>query len=281
MPAPAEAFAVQRVRCRQIVDSDLDTLAGMFMVGFPHHTREFWDSGLARLAALAPIDGMSRIGYTLESDKGLVGALLTISSRRGPQIISNVSAWYVERPYRAHSTLLVSMATKRKDVIYLNASPADHTVRTLEPLGWKPYSSGRSAVFPVLRLGGGSVGEDIPADLPEYTLLKDHRSLGCVSVVCEKNGNISPFVFKRRWITRHKLPVMELIYCRGTQEFERCSGALGRYFLKKRKSLGFIIDGKFRGAFSRYADGKELRLYKGPRAPERNDLAYTEKVIFP
>ena len=32
---------------------------------------------------------------------------------------------------------------------------------------------------------------------------------------------------------------------------------------------------------SHYApDGKEPRLYKGPRPPELNDLAYTEKVIF-
>ncbi len=31
---------------------------------------------------------------------------------------------------------------------------------------------------------------------------------------------------------------------------------------------------------SLYAEEKEPRLYKGPCPPQRNDLAYTEKVIF-
>lgn len=279
MAVSAEASAAQRVRCRQIVESDLDALAGLFMVGFPHHARDFWDTGLARVAALPAIEGMPRIGYVLESEAGIVGALLTISSRRGQQIISNVSAWYVERPYRAHSTLLTAMATKHKHVIYLNASPADHTVRTLESLGWKPYNFGRSAAFPALGLGGGRVRETIPADLPERTLLEDHRALGCISVVCEKSGAVSPFAFKARRTEGRQLPMMELIYCRGTAEFERCGAALGRYFLM-RGILGFILDGKTKVLLSHYVDGKQPRLYKGPRAPELNDLAYTEKVFF-
>jgi len=279
MAVSAEASAVQRVRCRQILETDLDALAGMFMVGFPHHTRDFWDTGLARVAALTPIEGMPRIGYALESQPGIVGALLTISSRRGQQIISNVSAWYVEPPYRAHSTLLTAMATKHKHVIYLNASPADHTVRTLEPLGWKPYNFGRSAAFPVLGLGGGTVRETIPADLPERALLEDHRALGCISVVCERSGTASPFVFKTRRTEGRQLPMMELIYCRSTAEFERCGAALGRHFLT-RGAFGFILDGKVKGMLSHYVDGKQPRLYKGPRPPELNDLAYTEKVFF-
>ena len=279
MVMSAEASIARRVRCRQILESDLDALAGVFMVGFPHHTRDFWDVGLARIAALPSIEGMPRIGYALESEQRIVGALLTISSRRGQQIISNVSAWYVEPPYRAHSTLLTSMATKHKHVIYLNASPADHTVRTLERLGWKPYNFGRSAAFPVLGLGGGKIREEIPADLPERALLQDHRALGCISVICAKSGMVSPFVFKARRTKGRQLPMMELIYCRGTSEFERCGAALGRYFLT-RGAFGFILDGKVKGMLSHYVDGKQPRLYKGPRAPELNDLAYTEKVFF-
>jgi hypothetical protein len=164
-------------------------------------------------------------------------------------------------------------------VIYLNASPADHTMRTLEPLGWKPYNFGRSAAFPALGLGGGKIRETIPADLPERMLLEDHRALGCISLVCERKGIASPFVFKPRRTEGRQLPLMELIYCRGTAEFEHCGAALGRHFLAQG-AFGFILDGRVKGMLSHYIAGKQPRLYKGPRAPELNDLAYTEKVLF-
>jgi hypothetical protein len=279
MAVSAEASSLQRIRCRQIAESDLDALSGLFMAHIPHHARDFWDTGLARVAALAPVEGMPRIGYALESEQGIVGALLTICSRRGQQIICNVSAWCVEPRYRAHSTLLTTMATRQKDAIYLNASPADHTLRIMEQLGWKPYNFGRSAAFPVLGFGGGKIRETIPADLPERGLLEDHRALGCISLVCEKNGIASPFVFKPRQTHGRKLPMMELIYCRGIADFERCGAALGRHFLIQG-SFGFILDGKVAGMPSRYIAGRQPRLYKGPHAPELNDFAYTEKVLF-
>jgi hypothetical protein len=279
MPAPAETSVSQRVRCRQIAESDLDTLAGLLLQGFPGTSRPFWVGGLARMAALSPIEGIPRFGYVLESECGLVGALLAISSRRGQQIFSNVSAWYVHPSYRAHSTMLVSTTTKLKHVVYVNVSPADHTLHTLQLLGWKRYNFGHSTVFPLPGFGRGLVSEDIPADLPERALLEDHRLMGCVSVVCKKGVTISPFVFKRRWIGRLKLPVMELIWCRATSDFERCAPSLWRHFLKQR-ALGFILDGKVKGMLSRYVDGKEPRLYKGPHAPMLNDLAYTEKTVF-
>jgi hypothetical protein len=279
MLAPAEASTNRRVRCRQIVESDLASLARLLLQGFPRTSRQFWDAGLARMAALSPIEDMPRFGYALESEGGLVGALLSISSRRGTQIFSNVSAWYVHPSYRAHSTLLVSTTTKLKHVVYLNISPADHTLRTLQLMGWKRYNFGQSAVLPLPGFGRGIVSEDIPADLLERALLEDHRQMGCASIVCQSSEGRSPFVFKRRWLGRFHLPVMELIWCRTTSDFERCAPALWRHFLKRR-TFGFILDGKVKGVLSHYTDGKEPRLYKGPHAPSLNDLAYTEKVIF-
>ncbi|HEY4276296.1 MAG TPA: hypothetical protein VGM68_12480 [Rhizomicrobium sp.] len=279
MPPPTETSTAPRVRCRQIAESDLDRLAAMFMIGFPHHTRDFWDKGLAQVAALPPVEGLAPIGYALEADGTIVGALLTISSRRGDTIISNVSAWYVEPEFRTHSTLLTAMATKHKHVTYLNTSPADHTVKTLAPLGWKPCNFGRSITVPALSLSGGAVSRKIPADLPERKLLEDHRAWGLISLVCKKDGQISPFVFRRRAFTKLHLPIMELMYCRSTADFERCAGALGRHFLL-RGALGVLLDGKVSGIVSRYMDGRDPRLYKGPRPPAPNDFAYTEKVFF-
>lgn len=279
MLASAEASARPRVRCRQIAERDLELLADFLAEGFPLRARDYWQAGLARLSTLPPIESMPRFGYVLESEQDIVGVLLLLLSRRGEQIIANVSSWYVRPSHRAHSTLLVSMATKLKHVIYLNASPAPHTWPTLQATGWRPYNFGRSAVLPALGLGGGKIGEAIPADLPERALLEDHRGFGCISLVCEKDGKQAPFVFKPRRIARPPLPMMELIYCRETAEFVRCAAALGRYFLR-RGYPGFLVDGKIVGLLSHYTANKEPRFYKGPRAPEINDLAYTEKVIF-
>jgi hypothetical protein len=279
MLAPAEISAHPRVRCRQIVESDLDGLAGFLTRGFPTRAHDYWEAGFRRLAGLQPIGDVPRFGYALEGEHGIVGALLTISSQRGDRIITNVSSWYVRRSHRAHSAFLISMATRLKHVTYLNASPAPHTWRTIQALGWIPYNFGRSAAFPVLNIGGGKVHETIPTDLPERALLEDHRTWGCVSLICERGGALSPFVFKPRRIANPPMPMMELIYCRATSDFERCGPALGRYFLL-RGYPGFILDGKTDKLLSHYVVDKEPRFYKGPCPPELNDLAYTEKVIF-
>jgi hypothetical protein len=205
-----------------------------------------------------------------------VGVILLISSKRGEQIISNLSSWYVEPQWRAHSTLLISLATKLKHVTYLNASPAPHTWRTLQAQGFTPYNFGRSAVFALP--GRGTVSEAIPDDLPEAQLLRDHRAMGWISLTVEKDGIVSPFVFKPRRLDKPPLPVMDVMFCRSPEDFRRCAPALARYFLPR--SLGFLIDGDSDAMLSHYAEGKEPRYFKGPYRPVLGDLAYTEKVIF-
>ena len=270
----------QRVRCRQIAECDLSVLADLLARGFPRSNRAFWIQGLARLEGLEPVEGMPRFGYVLESEQGLVGVLLLISSRRGDgRIVANLSSWFVEPAWRTHSTLLVSMATRLRHVTYLNASPAPHTWRTLKAQGFHPFNVGRSAAFPVFGFGGGKVSETIPDDLPERDMLLAHRAMGCISLICEKNGVVSPFIFKPRRLDRPPVRMMELIYCRSTAEFQRCGAALGRHILK-RGALGFLVDGRVEGMFSHYVAGKEPRFYKGPEAPPLNDLAFTEKVIL-
>ena len=264
-----------RVRCRQIVESDLDVLADLLTKGFPRSRREYWTRGFARWRYLPPVEGMPRYGFVLEAESGLVGVLLLLSSQRGERIVANLSSWYVEPEWRSHSTLLVSVATKLKHVTYLNASPAPHTERTLEALSFIPYNFGRSAVFALP--GRGKVSETIPDDLPEAQLLRDHRALGQISLVVEKDGILSPFVFKPRRLDKPPIPMMDVMYCRSPEDFARCAPALARHVLPR--ALGFLIDGDQPG-LSRYVEGKERRYYKGPWRPTLGDLAYTEKVIF-
>jgi hypothetical protein len=277
-----QAQAGGRVRCRQIVEDDLDGLADLQARGFPNSPRHSWIAGFARWRTMAPVEGVPRFGYVLDDGQRPVGVLLLISSRRGDRIMANLSSWYVEPQWRTHSTLLVQMATRQKDVTYLNASPAPHTWRILQAQGFQPYNFGRSGVFALP--GRGRVSEDIPAGLPEAQLLADHRAWGWTALTVEKEGGVFPFVFKPRRldrlaIGRRKPAVMDLMYCRSIDDFRRCAPALARYFLA-RGVVGFLVDGDADGMLSHYVEGKEPRYFKGPHRPVLGDLAYTEKVVF-
>jgi hypothetical protein len=275
-PAPPP----QRVRCRQIAEDDLATLADMLTRGFPRSHRAYWTNGFERMKALAAVPDLPRFGYVLENEQTLVGVLLLIPSRRPDgRVVANLSSWYVEPDWRAHSTVLVKVATRLKHVTYINVSPAPHTWRTLKAQGCHPYNFGRSAVFAALGLGGGRVSETIPDDLPERDMLRDHRAYGCISLVCEKDGQVSPFIFQSRRLDKPPIRMLDLLYCRSTQDFKRCAPALGRYALR-HGALGILIDGRADGLVAYYAQGKEPRYYKGEQVPPLNDLAYTEKVIL-
>ena len=277
--SPAIAPQQTRVRCRPIVENDLDGLADFLAKGFPLSHRDYWTKGFARWRHLPQVEGVPRYGYVLEAEGTPVGVILLLWSRRGDRLTANLSSWYVEPQWRTHSTLLISAATKLKEATYINASPAPHTERTLEAQNFVPYNFGRSIVFALP--GRGGVSENIPDDLPEAQLLRDHRALGQVALVVEKDGILSPFVLKPRRLDRPPVPVMDVIYCRSPEDFAACAPALARHVLPR--ALGFLIDGdmpaKF-GILSHYVEGKERRYYKGPWRPTLGDLAYSEKVIF-
>jgi hypothetical protein len=268
--------ATGRVRCRAIAESDLPRLAEMLTRGFPTSRLSYWTDGFARWQNVPQVEGVPRFGYVLDDGTAPVGVLLLISSLRGEQIVSNLSSWYVEPQYRTHSTLLVSLATKLKHVTYLNASPAPHTWKTLTAQGFHPYNFGRSMIFALP--GSGAVSDAIPDDLPEAQLLRDHRIMGQTVVTVERDGIVSPFVFKPRRLDKPPVPVLDVMFTRGPDDFRHCAPALARHFLPRGR-LGFLIDGDQPG-ISHYVEGKEPRYFKGPYRPILGDLAYTEKVIF-
>lgn len=275
----AQLQAINRIRCRQIQETDLEAVADLLCKGFALSHRRYWTEGFDRWRHLPQVEGLPRYGCMLEAGSGPVGVILLLSSRRGEQIVCNLSSWYVEPEWRSHSTLLISAATKLKHVTYLNASPAPHTERTLEALGFTPYNFGRTAVLALP--GRGHVSQAIPDDLPEARLLRDHCALGMVSLVVEKDGIISPFVLKPRRLDKPPVRMMDILYCRSPEDFARCLPALARHFLPR--SFGFLIDGDMPANFTslpHYVEGKERRYYKGPWRPTLGDLAYTEKVIF-
>src|ERR1700749_1140767 len=107
-----------RARCRPIAENDLDAIADLLVRGFPRTSRDYWTRGFARWKKLPVIEEIPRYGYLLDSGLGPVGVILVISSRRGDQIIANLSSWYVEPQWRLNSILLATLATKLKHVTY-------------------------------------------------------------------------------------------------------------------------------------------------------------------
>ena len=268
---------LSRVQCRPIAQNDLEGLADLLTRGFPGTRRDYWTAGFARWNTLPAIAEMPRYGYLLDTGFGPAGAILMISSRRGAHVVSNLCGWHVDPQWKGHAGLLISMATKFRQVTYLNASPAPKIWRALQAQGFSPYNFGRTAVFALP--GRGAVSERIPDDLPEAQLLRDHRAMGWMSLTVEKDGIVSPFVLAPRHLDKPKVPVMDVMFCRGAGDLRRCAGALARHFLPRGK-LGFLIDGDMESLLSHYAEGREPRYFKGPYRPVLGDLAYTEKAIF-
>src|SRR5579862_9348326 len=140
------------IHCRQIGDCDLDAVADLLVCGFPNRTRAYWRQGLARQGRRSLPAGLPRYGYLLEADGEPVGVVLALYMpiERSGAYRCNLSSWYVTPPYRGYAPLLVRMASKRKEVTYMNISPAPHTWSTVEAQGFVPYCKGQFYALPAL-----------------------------------------------------------------------------------------------------------------------------------
>lgn len=283
--------APPKVRCRQIGQADLETVADLLCEGFPVRSRKYWTSGFARIDARPAPDGAPRYGYVLEVDGELVGVLLLLfTGEADGRSAFNVSSWYVRPAFRGFATLLVTMALRRKDAVYLNTSPIAHSLPVLAALGFRQLTGGQFLSAPLLSRGAGRAKvrqvragdlEALYPGLAEFELLRAHAAEGCISLVCERDGAQAPFVFARRHIRYSPIGVVQLLWCRDTKDFVEHAGALGRA-LAWRGALLAISDanGAVPGLVGRYFPGKSPKFFKGPAAPRINDLAFTEAVIF-
>lgn len=280
-----------KIRCRQIRDADLEAVADLLCEGFPARSRKYWTSGFQRMGQRPAPDDAPRYGYVLEAEGATVGVLLLLFTG-GPAARPsfNVSSWYVRPAFRGFATLLVTMALRRKDAVYLNTSPIDHSLPILSAMGFRPLTRGQFLSLPLLAPAprGAKVRFVGPRevalgglDAGEFDLLKAHAAQDCLSLVCEVGGRAIPFVFAVRHVRHSPVGVVQLIWCRDTADFVFCAGALGRA-LARRGALLALSDanGPVPGLVGRYFPGKSPKFFKGPIEPRINDLAFTEAVIF-
>ncbi|WP_246731614.1 hypothetical protein [Methylocapsa sp. S129] len=240
------------------------------------------------------IEDFPRYGYLLEAPSGVVGVLLVIYSRRtgaaGESIFCNLSSWCVDLEFRSYAVVLHAVAVKRKDVTYINVSPAAHTRRAIEAVRFKRFCDGQIVFAPILSTWRSNVRvAAFAADAPESTLLSEserailaeHAALGCRALVCVKDGVGYPFVLQRRAAFHRLIPCQQLIYCRSMDEFVFFAGAIGRYLALRAWPI-FLADanGPVLGLIGKYFAGYGPKYFKGPVPPSLGDLSYTELAIL-
>jgi len=281
--------------CRPIRDDDLAAVIACLRRGFPERPRRYWERAFARLALRPTIDDYPRYGHVLIVDGAVVGVLLQIFSRQdaGAEggVRCNISSWCVDVDFRAYSLMLHMAAVKRPEVTYLNVSPAIHTRKTIEALGFRCFARGRMIAAPILSAPQrGARVVAFAADRPEAALLApaerqilaEHAAFGCRALVCVQDGVAYPFVFQTQAVARALVPCAQLIYCRDWREFVRFANPIGRYLLWRGEALCALdAMGPLPGLVGRFVSGRASpRYFKGPAQPRLGDLAYTELVVL-
>jgi hypothetical protein len=283
-----------RLCCREIGEHDVGSVVDLLTSGFASRDRSYWARAVDRLSRHATPAGLPKLGYLLEHDGAPVGVILlifsTIASRSGPTLRCNVSSWYVKPAFRAYGSMLVFRAMRRKDVTYVNVSPAPHTRPTIEAQGLVRYCNGQQLTLPLLKRGSPHLGivpidrarrpED-PALTGEFDMLRAHAALGCICLWCTSEDDIYPFIFLPRRIAGGLVPVLQLIYCRDIQDFSRFAGPVGRYLAIRGRPLVLLdAPGPIPGLVGKYVEGSGPKYFKGPDKPRPGDLAFTEGVFF-
>ncbi len=289
------------LRCRPIVEADLENVVALLVRGFRERTAAYWRDGLDRMANLAIPEGCPRFGYVMAAGDRLVGVVLTIYSPSrdpdGTDAWCNISSWYVEPPYRAYATLLDKMVLRRPRTTVLNISAAPHTVPGHEARGFRRIGAGQILAAPTLapatpgaRIRGIGPGDAMAELAPEEArILRDHAAFGCVALVGSDGLGHEPFVF-----VRHPVQALawrlgfspvhygQLIYCRSTGALPRFARQIGWHLLARHALPAVVVDadGPLPGFGGWFHAGWGLRLKRGADTVRPGDLAYTEMVIF-
>jgi hypothetical protein len=287
----------QRLRCREISETDLDAVADLLTRGFAGRSRDYWMQGLRRQATREVPNGYPRFGYMLDFNGMPVGVLLLLytsrSSGNATAIQCNLSSWYVEPAFRNYAPLLTRIAQRHDEVTYLNISPATWTWPIIEAQGFEAYCSGLFFSFPVLsRPAPGMTVETVSPDTKtidglsatEVELLTRHARYGCLSLVCRApTGGAFPFVLqpvriRKGWIAP---PAMQLIYCRDVADYVHCAGAIGRTLARHAK-ISVLLDanGPVSGIVGVFSKARGRKYFKGPTPPRLADLTDTELVLY-
>jgi len=283
-------------RIREIQESDLDAIGDLLTRGFVHRPREYWMRGLRRQSTRSLPSDAPHYGYLLENQGVPVGCLLLIYSSKiidgETATCCNVSSWYVDPAFRNYAALFASMTQKRKDVTYINVTPAFATWPILEAQGFASYCRGLYFSVPALARSGRGIAVEAVAPVTPFVtglpaadleMLKRHAEYGCISLVCHTAEGALPFIFlslrKRRGVI--PMPAMQLGYCRSMADYISCAGAIGRYLFRRGKPVVIVdANGPVAELPGVYSEAHGRKYFRGPHRPRLGDLADTELAIY-
>jgi hypothetical protein len=288
-PAPPLPANVS-LRCREIMPSDLEGVTDLLTTGFWQVPRDHWVNAFRRLSTHQTPQGFPKYGYMLENDGIPVGVLITIFTARivdgATSVWCNGSSYYVEPAFRYSASVLISRSHRFKDVTYLDVAPSPRRWPMLDAQGFKRLAKGVYVAIPALCRSASGVQVRVVAgscldkrlEPFEADLLVAHASYGCVSMICEHQGTVYPFVFVVR--RRYGVRFAYLIYSRNQTDFVRLAGAVGRFFAGRRiLVVALDADGPISGLPGKHRDILP-KYWRGRERPRLGDLAYTEIAMF-
>ena len=289
MSDDASAVPESRTAQLRLADSrDRDALADFLARVFPERTHAYWLTGLVRMIHL--LGESSGLGYVLEAEGRIVGALLTLKrpDQAEGEAVINLSSWYVEPAYRHLGMMLDKAATRDKATTYTNISPEPFTHKLIAAMGYHSLNEDTLIVAPWLsapRLGVRVETYDPQkhdeALVSRARMAHDHAAMGCRVLVAWEGAEARLFIFQDKPLPGLKQGAVHVIFTEDMACLARLAGPLGRALLKSRRFL-WKVDGARvpKGLIGLAFKGRSSRWAKGAHPPGPNDLAYTELVVF-
>ena len=271
-----------KIRCRMIESADLEGIVDLLTIGFIRTRKKaYWQEVIRRLSARTVPDGYPRYGYMIEAGGKPVGVLLMICTMTDGAVRCHESSYYVEPPYRPCAPLLVRRAHHDKTMTYVNVTPSPHTWTTLEAQGYRRFAQGVFLTMPMrcpsnsnVRVTRNFVDPKLTQD--EIEMLARHNAYGCVSMICERWGEVHPLIFavRHKWGMRYG----HLIYSRNQDDFAWMAGAIKGVLLQHGILVGQLDANGPLDLPGMYFESP--KSYVGPNQPRLGDLTYSEMGVF-
>jgi hypothetical protein len=282
------------VKVRLITDADIPAAINLLKRGFAARHRSFWEHNFSLLSHRPlPAGELPRFGFVIDSDGELVGIILlilsTIWENGEAKTRCGGSALYVDPTFSLYAPLLIKKASNCKDATVLNTTPAKHTHRMIEALGYVKYCDGIFVSIPLFSRAPKETSVsvidvhtklDVSFDPHDRDLLLEHADCGCKSLWCVTPKRAYPFVFRTR-LVKH-VPCAQLVYCRNVDDFVGFARPIGSFLARHTGRLLVLLDanGPIEGLVGKYFAGKATRYFCGSDRPRLGDLAYTEISLF-
>jgi hypothetical protein len=259
------------VNLRDITFNDLKAVLELLCEGFPRRSPAYWQVALNQMSTRALVPGYPRYGYLLESDDRPQGVLLLLTTTIDAVVRSNLSSWYVRKPYRGSAIHLFQHATREKGGVYLNLSPSDKVLPIVQAFGFKPYTNGTLLFTPRLLLGSHN---------SDVRVLGSCQENGCEGFFLEDNLGTMKVLYRIKKL-KSMVPAARLVYG-DPKRLSAAGPAVSRALIRRGlpiamadAPLGFEPP---RGIV--LMPKREIRYSKRGAPPAVGDLRETEIAVF-